>query len=71
MSDNTIIEFFNQFDKRFRWDRLQYKYPNIYKTAIYVWTKLDPKKIEITKINKLNYLIFWNLDEFDNWIINL
>ena len=42
-----------------------------YKTAIYVWTKLDLEKYKYAKQNKLKYIIFWNLNEFDNWIINL
>ena len=39
-----------------------------YKTAIYVWTNLDKEKYNIAIKNKLNYLIFYNLNEFNNWI---
>lgn len=38
-----------------------------YKNAIYVWTKLDPKKLKVFKGNKLNYKIFYNINQFYNW----
>ena len=40
------------------------KYCNI---ALYVWTKLDPLKLQTFKKNKLNYKIFYNIEQFLNW----
>ena len=41
---------------------------NFYKQAIYVWTDLDVRKRTIAKSNNLNFLEFFNLQEFDNWL---
>ena len=35
--------------------------------AIYVWSNLDTRKREIAKENNLNYLEFFNKEEFMNW----
>ena len=42
-----------------------------YKSAIYTWTILDVKKLKCFKKNKLNYKIFWNIKEVEEWINNL
>lgn len=47
------------------------KNKNQYAAAIYVWTKLDPLKVETAKKNKLNYKIFWNIEEVKDWINSL
>lgn len=39
-----------------------------FKSAIYTWTILDVKKLETFKKNKLNYKIFWNIKEVEDWI---
>lgn len=39
-----------------------------FKTAIYTWTVLDVKKLETFKKNNLNYKIFWNIKEVEEWI---
>ena len=39
-----------------------------YKQIIYVWTELDVKKRNIAKLNKLNFIEFWNINEFNKWI---
>lgn len=44
------------------------KTSNFYKNAIYTWTQLDVKKYNLAKQNKLNYLIFYNYNEFINWL---
>lgn len=42
-----------------------------YKSAIYVWTQSDPLKLKIAKENKLNYLVFYNIEQFNNWYKNI
>lgn len=44
------------------------KNTKFYNIAIYVWTVLDPLKLKIATENKLNYKIFWNLDEVKKFI---
>ena len=39
-----------------------------YRNVIKVWTDLDVRKLETFKKNKLNYKIFWNLKEVEDWI---
>ena len=41
---------------------------NQYEIAIDVWTIRDIKKINTAIANNLNYIVFWNMTEFDNWI---
>lgn len=38
-----------------------------YKAAIDVWTDRDTVKIACAKMNKLNYKIFYEYDEFESW----
>lgn len=38
-----------------------------YKRAIDTWTRTDVNKLVIAKQNKLNYKIFWNMVEFNEW----
>ena len=38
-----------------------------YKRAIKTWTVKDVEKRNIAKKNKLNYLEFFNIDEFMEW----
>lgn len=40
---------------------------NYYENAVYVWTDLDVRKREIARKNKLNYLEFFNLQQFKDW----
>ena len=40
---------------------------SFYSMAIYVWSNLDTRKREIAKENNLNYLEFFNKEEFMNW----
>jgi len=44
------------------------KKSKFFRTAIYVWTDLDARKLETFKKNKLNYKIFWNIEEVEDWI---
>lgn len=39
-----------------------------YDNRIKIWTITDVNKRNIAQKNKLNYIEFWNLNEFDNWI---
>lgn len=40
---------------------------SFYSNAIYVWTKLDTKKQQTFIANKLNYKIFYTLQDFEEW----
>ncbi len=42
-----------------------------YYNAIQIWTKRDPEKRKIAKENNLNWLEFFNLQQFDDWFNNL
>lgn len=44
------------------------KNTKFYNTAIDVWTRRDVMKYNTAKNNNLNYIVFWNLTEFNNWI---
>lgn len=41
-----------------------------YEQAIYVWTELDPKKLQIAKQNDLNFIILWNKSDIYNFVNN-
>ena len=47
------------------------KKKKLYKNAIRIWTVEDPLKLETFKKNKLNYKIFYNEKQFDEWIDSL
>lgn len=49
------------------WKRKSEK-SKFYKNAIYTWTDLDVRKLETFKRNNLNYKIFWNLEEVNDFI---
>ena len=38
-----------------------------YLNTINIWTKVDPLKLQTFKKNKLNYKIFYNINQFLNW----
>lgn len=38
-----------------------------YQTAIYVWTELDVKKRQLARKNELNWIEFFNMDQFEEW----
>lgn len=42
-----------------------------YKHAIYVWTDLDVRKLQTFKKNNLNYRIFYNEKQFNEWFNSL
>ena len=44
------------------------KTSKFYQNAISVWTHRDIQKYKYIKKNKLNYIIFWNIDEALYWI---
>lgn len=39
-----------------------------YAKAIYVWTDLDARKRNAAVSNNLNYKVFWDIKEIENWI---
>ena len=47
------------------------KKSKFYKNAINVWTVTDPMKRKIAKENKLNWIEFFNIDQFNKWIDSL
>ena len=52
------------------WETKSFERSSHYLSAIKTWTISDVNKYNVAKQNNLNYLIFYNLDEFDDWIIN-
>ena len=44
------------------------KQHNFYKTAIYVWTKLDVNKRNTAKQNNLNFVEVWTITQLNNWL---
>ena len=44
------------------------KSKNFYKNVIYTWTILDKKKLDTANNNRLNYVVFWNEKEANNYI---
>ena len=47
--------------------RLKNKNSKYYNNVIYTWSNLDIRKLNIFKKNKLNYKIFYNIEQFKNW----
>ena len=58
MSDN---------DKLKKWEEKSQN-SNFYKKAVEVWTVRDVKKRNTAKQNNLNYLEFFNMKQFNDWI---
>jgi len=44
------------------------KHTDFYDSAVANWTISDLKKLETAQKNKLNYLVFWSEEEFNNYI---
>ena len=63
-NDNDDIEKLNSWKEKS-------KTSDFYKNAIYTWTDLDIRKQKIAKENKLNYKVFYNINEFYNWYNNI
>ena len=57
--DLKIIDFYKTKHKKY------------YDIAIYVWSILDVKKLQIAKENKLNYLSFYTENDFISWFETL
>lgn len=53
-------------EQLFQWQE-KAKTSDYYKRAIYTWTDLDVRKLQTLKDNKLNYKIFYNWSEFEEW----
>ena len=46
------------------WKSKKSKY---YKNAIKTWAETDILKLETAKKNNLNYLVLWNMEDFNRW----
>lgn len=57
--------------KEFQSKALKKDSPNQYESVIKVWTVRDPLKRETAKKNNLNWLEFFNMDQFLNWFSNI
>lgn len=55
-------------EKSFKRKQITGKNKSRYDAVIYTWTILDPKKRNIAKLNNLNFIEFWNLNELKKWI---
>ena len=49
----------------------QSKNTDYYRNAIETWTIRDVNKRKIAELNHLNYLVFWNFEQFLDWISSL
>lgn len=47
------------------------KNTDFYKRAIRTWTETDIAKKEIAEKNNLNYLVLWNIEDFNRWYANV
>lgn len=59
--------FKNSIEDLEKLKELKNKNSKYYNTAIYVWSNLDVRKLNTFKNNKLNYKIFYNINQFNNW----
>lgn len=57
----------NDNDKLNKWEEKSQN-SNFYKKAIEVWTIRDVNKRNTAKQNNLNYLEFFNMKQFNDWI---
>ena len=64
LEDLKIVEDLKKKSKELNF---QGKPKNFYLQAVYVWTKLDPKKRKIAKENNLNFKEFFSKKEFEDW----
>ena len=48
-------------------EKLKNKNSKYYNNVIYTWTNLDVRKLQMFKKNKLNYIIFYNIEQFLSW----
>lgn len=55
-------------EKSFKRKQITGKNKSRYDSVIYTWAILDPKKRNIAKLNNLNFIEFWNLNELKKWI---
>lgn len=58
---NSCIEKLNKWKEKAKTSKF-------YQNAIETWTVRDIKKISTAKKNNLNYLVFWTINEANNWI---
>jgi hypothetical protein len=58
----------NDSEDVFQVKEWQNKNMDIYQSAIDVWTERDVDKREHARRNNLNYVVFWNKQDIDEWI---
>ncbi len=61
--------FENTDEDNIKLEQWKSKNTKYYYNAINTWTNLDVKKKNIAKQNNLNYIIFWDISDFNKWII--
>lgn len=54
-----------------KWKSLYESGHSYYSNAINTWTVKDLTKRKLAKENNLNWIEFWNLNEFNNWFVKL
>lgn len=59
-NDESCIEQLNIWKEKAKTSKF-------YQNAIYTWTIRDIEKFKITKQNNLNYLVFYNWQQFEQW----
>ena len=62
--------FENSEEDNIKLEKWKSKNTRFYNNAIKTWTIRDIEKRNVANENKLNYLVFYNFDNFNNWITN-
>ena len=62
--------FEGNYEDNIKLEKWKQKNTKYYNNAIYTWTDLDIRKYNIAKKNNLNYKIFYNINDFKNWLFN-
>ena len=63
-TDKDCIEQLNKWKEKTRTSQF-------YQTAVYVWSDLDVRKRQCVIKNNLNYLAFYSIEDFEQWLNNL
>jgi hypothetical protein len=61
------LDIINNWAKKSKEMNFKNKPKNFYKNAIYTWTFSDLKKLQWAKEHNLNWLCFYNIDQFNTW----
>lgn len=54
-----------------KWHQKAHQGSKYYSNAIKVWTERDKTKLQTARNNNINYLVFWNKKELEDWISTL